>query len=147
MNKANGTRRAARKRDTHAMTRGTPLIAFTLLVCCRHQATSGHDQCRTDAIALSAAVHMFHQKTGTIPSHDEGLEVLTVNSGNTSTREDWTPIVSEPVADPSNRPYRYEPIPSGGPPAFRIISLGQDGVPSKDDRGFSFQIGEVGPSE
>lgn len=101
-----------------------------------------HDPVLSDATALAACVRMFERVTGSVPSEAQGLESLVTRPADLPAEVPWVRIASELPVDPWGRSYGYVPQLAARTQTFQVVTLGADGVPSHDDRTFSFVVGQ-----
>lgn|GEM_PF-3204250 len=118
-------------------------VALLLLMpgACRNEAIKD-DFCAADATAIASAIELFAIETGSIPTSSQGLDILVKHPVHPESGMRWKQIMTKLPVDSWGNPFRYVPDCNAHPQKFRIISLGQDGVPSADDRVFSFTVAE-----
>lgn len=85
-----------------------------------------------DVSSLNAAIDLFHQDTGRVPTDVEGLGVLVTPPAD---RSHWHgPYVRRTLPnDPWGRAYVYHATRTSGDSPFTVLSVGPDGVEGTAD--------------
>jgi len=103
------------------------LVGIAAPAAIRFLSKAKSDVARIQLQSISTSLDLFHIDLGRYPTEEEGLQALIRRP---SGLERWKgPYLngSEIPKDPWERPYVYE-RPAGGGVAFRLLSLGADGV-------------------
>lgn len=86
----------------------------------------------TDIKTLSTALGMYKVQNGTLPTTEQGLEVLVTRPASAKR---WRQILDELPKDPWGNPYKYNRPGKKNTRGYDLYSLGPDGVESEDDIG------------
>ena len=86
----------------------------------------------TDIKTLSTALGMYKVQSGSLPTSEQGLEVLVTRPASAKR---WRKILDELPKDPWGNPYKYNRPGKKNAHGYDLYSLGPDGVESEDDIG------------
>lgn len=127
----------------------TTALLLLLIAACQDGAT--HDDfCHADAMVLATGIQGFENRTGSIPTTSQGLAGLMKRPADLDPKVRWEQMITKMPMDPWRNPFRYLADCDAHPQKFSIITNGPDGVPSSDDRVFSYTIehgGDARPSD
>lgn len=81
-----------------------------------------------DSYSIAAAIKMYRQITGEIPTNEQGLDALSERPENLASDKPWRRLIEKPFSDAWGNPYRYQIITDTVPTQFEIRSYGADGI-------------------
>ncbi len=104
------------------------LVGIAAPAAIRFLSKAKSDVARIQLQSLSTGLDMFNIDVGRYPTQDEGLAALLQRPAGVDRWKGPYLTGSEIPKDPWDRPYVYERASGSGGAAYRLLSLGADGV-------------------